>query len=501
VVALDRAQDSACKRSWRNFLSAGSDGRWKYLRKHAMVWSLNRIESQLYFTDPSCRCQLLLKMEDATQQLQLIVSSLPVYEKGVTNIENIKMYSLRLSDNLSVTELSSSQFVQTLILDYTPKLKVLGDYERLRILKLNGECPNLVSIGEMKNLFDLTLIASSTQMLSIFPLEKLGKLTLQNIKNLTDSFVSLGNRLQNLQELTISGSNMFRFLKEPSFIQIPSLRSLTVGNVHSIDLAGFPNLTSFTNSYGVSEIMGKDKSYPRLISFDGPFNEAEDYSQLHQLQKLKLHWNKSNEIKTFHIPENVTSVDMCLNILEFTSDTIDRKFDELKLFQSNIKCLSLFRNTIKVTLNSCNSLEDIEPLRNVQYLEISHCKRITNFSCLGSQQMLFLKGCSSLTNSDVENFTRVRTLMMSSCLAVTRLTNLMNNNLVLYNSTNLEEINLSGNNFVLVKLLDCQWVKSLTITGQVEELFVKDCPSLDMSHVANFMYFSSNLDFDFLFSF
>jgi hypothetical protein len=101
----------------------------------------------------------------------------------------------------------------------------------------------------------------------------------------------------------------------------------------------------------------------------------------------------------------------------------------------------------------------------------------------------------------VENFTRVRSLMMSSCPGVTRLMNLMNNNLVLYNSTNLEEINLSGSNFVLVKLFGCQWKKSLTITGQVEELFVKDCPSLDMSNVANVKYFSSNLDFDCLFSF
>jgi hypothetical protein len=336
-----------------------------------MVWSLNRLESQLYLTDPFCRERLLLKMEDASQQLQLIVSSLPVNEKGVANIENIKIYSLRLSANLSVTELSSSPFVQTLILDYTPKLKALGDYERLRILKLNGECPKLVSVGEMKNLSELTLVASTAEVLSMFPLERLQKLTLQNINNLRDTFISLGNRLQHLQELTITGSNMFRLLKVSTFIQIPSIRSVTVDNVYSIDLAGFPNLTSFTNSYGVSEIVGKDKAYPQLISFDG-FHEAENCSQLHQLRKLKLNSHKSAGIKTFHLAENVTSVDMCLNILEFTSDTRDRKFDELKLFHSNIKDLSLFRHTIKVTLDSCNNLEDIEPLRNVQYLEITN---------------------------------------------------------------------------------------------------------------------------------
>jgi hypothetical protein len=497
-MALDRAQDSASKRSWKNFLSACNDSHWKHLRKHAMVWSLNRLESQLFLAERAFRDQLLLKMEDASHQLQLIVTSLPVNEKGVASIEDIKVHSLRLLDNLSLTGLSSSSFVQSLILDYIPNLTSLGDYERLRTLKLNEDCENLVSVGQMKCLAELMLVGSSEPMLHAVPLESLEKLTLQRISNLGAVIVSLVSRLQSLQELTISGENSAS--EDLPLIQLNSLRSLTVQNIPSLDLTGFPNLTSFTIISGVFDIFGKDTAYPRLISFDGPFKDSEDFRQMHQLKKLRLHSYKRTQIKTFHIPDKVTSIDMYSNVVQFTSDSQNRRFDDVKLFNCDITDLSLFRYVTKMVLNTCIKLEDIEPLKNVQYLELTHCNNITNFSCLGSQQMLFLQGCSSLTNSDVEKFANIRTLILHSCLGVTRLAEMNNNNLVLYNCTRLEEINLSGSDFFLVKLFSCQYLKSLNITGQVEELSVKDCPSVDMNQVANYKYFSSNVDYRFLFS-
>jgi hypothetical protein len=39
-------------RSWRNFLGMRSDSDWEYIRKKAMIWSLNRCESEKYFNCP-----------------------------------------------------------------------------------------------------------------------------------------------------------------------------------------------------------------------------------------------------------------------------------------------------------------------------------------------------------------------------------------------------------------------------------------------------------------
>jgi hypothetical protein len=211
---------------------------------------------------------------------------------------------------------------------------------------------------------------------------------------------------------------------------------------------------------------------------------------LDHLKDLRLHFYNRVPIQSFHIPKNVTSMALYVNVLQFTSDLQNRKFDELTLVRSDIKDLSLFRYVIRMSLVACNKLEDIEPLKNVQFLDISHCNSITNFSCLGSQRMLLLQGCSSLTNSDVERFSNIRSLMISSCHGVTRLPVMNNTNLVLYGSVGLEEINLSGN-YILLNLNNCQGLKSLNIAGHVEELFVKSCPGLDMKQVTNYTFFTS----------
>jgi hypothetical protein len=59
--------------SWRNFLSVSNRQEWRAVRKHAMIWSLNRYETKKYLEDDVFRSNLDHLIMGSKQKMQLIL--------------------------------------------------------------------------------------------------------------------------------------------------------------------------------------------------------------------------------------------------------------------------------------------------------------------------------------------------------------------------------------------------------------------------------------------
>jgi hypothetical protein len=199
--------------SWRNFLLMSNNEDWKRIRKHCMIWSLNRFASSKYMRDACYQCYLQSRMVDPTHQLYLCCYNLGEEIRGR---EGCASASYRCDPLLSFDRLHSlSLFSCHEITSISaPTLK------RLKLVC----CRGITDVTSMGSLTVVSLIDCPNETLSLLPLEQLERLHYQGMMT---PFHACLPRLLKLEDLIICPSNWQRDdSKYLPFLPLPHLKSL-----------------------------------------------------------------------------------------------------------------------------------------------------------------------------------------------------------------------------------------------------------------------------------
>lgn len=230
-----------------------------------------------------------------------------------------------------------------------------------------------------------------------------------------------------------------------------------------LNLSGNPRLKS------IIEIIGLEKINLNIIT---------------GINKLKL--DSSTDIQYFiniFSFEDITSLDSSSN------DIIDvSKFKNINILNlSNCRYItnvSTLGCVTKLNLHNCNGITDVTELINVHELNLSDCKNITNVNNLINVKKLNLRGCDGLT--DVSNLGNVHVLDLSRCENITNVSNLGNvKKLSLSECDEIINVSDLGN----VHELDLSWCNNITnisCLGNVKKLYLRGCDGItDVSNLGN----------------
>jgi hypothetical protein len=465
------------ERSWRSFLAVSRDH--SLIRKETMEWSLNSINIKRYLENEQFRQYLKRKIINPAQKLLLnFTASL----RGITNnvmnetIRNSNAGSIYIESNAYLTDLPSSSELQVLSLYHCQSLKQVGDYPNLKSLQILGfPCLRTGRVANLRNfMFGLSgqSIRSTEQLLPQFPLEQIQKLMFGFI---TDSFFQIAHRLSGLKYLHLCALSGLSFSGE----LFPLLIELHISGFNSIHLAGMTGLRhlEIINTRS-SQIFEKEEIFPQLESFSydaQKLEEQEDLfnSLLNNVTRLSLKGSCSYYLRSdfiLSVNEKVSSLDLSIKGQEVTIP--DRFFEMVKLQGCIISESSSFAKVQILDLNNCPSITDIGPFKDIPYLELANLSDVDDFSSLGSQRYLKVDCCQGLSDLAVSRFGNVFHLDISNCRNLTKFIPLNGSNkfLTLNNCFGLRSVELSNQDYIHVKIIDCSGIFNFHIHGSVYSL-------------------------------
>jgi hypothetical protein len=466
--------------SWRNFLSTANNEYWKGIRKNTMIWSLNRIFSMKYLTNEVFRDFIVAHMDNPAQQLQgrfaegdstkvcLLNDLLVTSEIGLLDIRNYAFNGL-----------PSLEGLQTLIIENCNLLTELGSYPHLKRLRLT-RCPILDSIGAMPELSELSLTDVPKHLINFFPLEKIQKLSLiGTFKNFPD----FASRLQQIKELNFCLNMEGEISSKNMILPFPSLEVLKLNYSYpdlTFDVTNLSRLTHFElGSMRLSNILGIKKFYPQLKTFSyamdvsTPISESYQESQFPNLSDLTLIF-ASKSIEPFHIHDKIRSLKILLRVNPITGVLPGRHFHHVFISSMEISDISMFSKVQRFHLSECVSVVDITALKDIPYLFLENLPALEDFSCLGNQKYLKIDCCDYLSNDHVNNhFGNISCLSLEFCQGLTHIKNLTKNRFVQIGFCDcLKEVELSGMEYVTVKLQCCSDLSNVVITGKIHSLVI-----------------------------
>jgi hypothetical protein len=147
------------------------------------------------------------------------------------------------------------------------------------------------------------------------------------------------------------------------------------------------------------------------------------------------------------------------------------------LCQTSLSGVSNLSTVTQVILDACGNLQDISPLRNVPYLDISYCLRISDFASLGKQTFLKASGLYQLQDKDIVTFGDIQYLDITSCAKITNVSPLRNNfYLYLDGCWRLKTLCFHGSNYIEIvasppehkeTVIKCLWEYLFTCFGWI----------------------------------
>jgi hypothetical protein len=415
------------RRSWRNFLSVSRKRTWLLLRNQTMVWSLNRDESRKYVSDGNFRRDLMQRMKLPHKQLQLLLYGNSLGTEFQSNWNDPFFPPIREACTIKlvhcdITYLTDLKTVQSLTVDCCTKLHSVECFETLSCLSVhNNEC----------------------DLLSMFPLEKLEKISIKHSFSL--DFSGKLYRFRSLRYLYLIWNKFFDdTLDLPSLECLQFLEILVVKGYKSFDLSGLVNLKSLEYSRPAvpKTILGKEQIFPKLRRLsclhDPYYNNKFNFSNLKLLDFDILgsltNWNAINNIQhltlrnsnnmivgNFTVGENVKILKLSILNIKSIEFLNPKGIYHLELCHKSFTedQLALFGHLQSLTISCLRNIKDISAVKHVPILSIASCHYIENFSCLGSQRYLTVYYCYSLTDKDVENYGAVQHLSINFCEQLT----------------------------------------------------------------------------------
>jgi hypothetical protein len=523
----ERCITQEAKWSWRNFLSMSTHEYWQVIRRHTIILSLNKYESRKYLLKESFRNSVNAVIADPSKQLELTVEASP-------SLPYSSMMEILMTSSVSSLFSSSIQFekipipnissLHTLIISQGlpyqtshelsfPNLRVLHLGERNRPIHSNlGNFP-LLSVLRIDCFV-------SVNSLNAFPLEQLEELAF--ICNSSDFLPSLA-RMKSLITLEFN-----KLLYPADFslpkLPMPFLRSLTVWQIRSIDVSGLKNLKRLKVG-SVKQINGLSDIYPTLRYFSvtddaqslrETIDTMEDMgisvdsiqvnelcpllnSVLYESNKaLKVDVNLTSSESFYSRPSlsihpkiNSFQIKMGLPYIS-AGDYEDEKsqeryFQKVRLDSVTLRNISMFKNVHQLILRHCYNLDNISAVRNVPYLTIDRCQNINDFSCLGSQRCLALENINNMKNQDIENLGNVRFLRIVCCDGLSEVKSL-SKNLYLYiiGCNFLQNIHLTGTDYIAVYISLCSQLQHMEISGKVYCCELTNCTLLDLEELERY---------------
>jgi hypothetical protein len=489
-------------RAWTNFLSVSNHEVWREVRKSTMIWSLNCFESKKYFEDNSFKSSINKKLLHSSRQLSFQFKHL-----GHLNLELPKVFTdplflngiccLSLTD-CDITEIPSSDTLDTMSLYDCRNLLSLGNYPKLRSLR-TWSCQDLKTIGSTESLTRLHLDNPQPSFFSLFPLEKLLQFTLFLQVGL---FLHNSHRFHNLRELELLNA-VYYLPPTMAFPMLPCpyLEKLTLSSFLSINISGLHSLRYLNlKDAKLDEIIGKEEIFPQLISFsfDGFMNEDISYfstfntTTFRNLRSLSLSTFATDTGKEiFHIDKKIQSLDLyvaCIDRLEI-GETLNnsRYFERISLSDLQINDVRMASQAQIVCLADCSDVTDISPLQNVPCLQLDRLTAVEDFSCLGKQKFLKISGCLGLNDITVNNnFSSIYSLGIMACEKITRIDNLTGNRyLRVHYCDSLRKVELKGTHYILVELRACSKVSKFTVSGKVYSLQISNLKNNKMVGLEN----------------
>jgi hypothetical protein len=480
---------------------------WKRIRKHCMIWSLNRFASAKYVRENPFENFLHSRMIDPSRQLQLCCFQLRPAGAAIP------------STHLSDGGISFEQLHTLSLLSCEHYLSISAP--SLRTLKL-ANCRNISRLETMERLTVAFVIDCPENTLALFPLEQLERL---HFKGKIPDLANSSSRLAKLKQLTVHSTTFgfgfgFGFGSSSSvpFLQpLKNLESLTTVNLDECDAAGLSKLTSLDicRGFGYTTVARETEIFPQLRDFHGRLTSTLDleYFQRPDLsRKVNLSLLEQGGINEF-VQEQpfLQELDLSCQITLFTTTLGISHYDRVKSLKVTLPTpiskkdtviplqfppgfqiftLSLhptvtqfpvYSNLQQINVTNCFALQRINSLASIPYITITNCPKIEDFSCLGaSQRFLVVTLCPSLKNSDLNNFGNISHLSISLCANIISIerTALVNNRYLHLRLENLQEIRLTGTSYVKVWILNCPQLSKLDITGRVHVLNLYDCDQI-----------------------
>jgi hypothetical protein len=469
------------ERSWRQFLAISNSQCWKGVRKELRVWSLNQKSFLKYLTNDLFRQYINEQMINPVLQLNCCaiavkepsISSLVADMVAESSIGCIHMFCYRLS------ELPSSQFLQSMSVKLSSALQRLGDFPCLETLQLR-ECERLTTVGKMNNLKQLHLRDVDEGVIPQFPLEQLEKLVISGHQ--VKDFPKFSHRLRSLKELRLDFIIFYADFGNFIAQQYPfaaSLNKLHLKCFSDIDLTGLSNLRHLSIvATSTNRISGKDEVYPNLKSFSFSTTpragDKIDFfrTQLTNVSEFTFLSTSTVETEPLPLHDSLKSLTLRLRGLRFIDPSLGRSFHKVKLYDSSLPDYSMFSNVRMLVLRDCSTLTDLEPFKNIPYLHLEILRDVNDFSCLGTQRYLKVARCEGLTDNAVAQFGHIYHLCICYC-NISVLTGLTHNRFIILESNDsLKEIHLPGQDYIHVTTRCCFNLTRINLTGRVYSLEV-----------------------------
>jgi hypothetical protein len=505
------------ERSWRNFLSVSHGEDWQRIRKHCMIWSLNRFASSKYLREKSFENFLHSQLVDPSRQLQLCYYQLLKEPMGSPT-------------HLSDGRISFEQ-LHTLSLFSCEHILCISA-PNLKTLKMVN-CRKIMRFESMEKLTVAFVIDCPDNTLTLLPLEQLERV---HFKGLIADLVCCSSRLLKLKNLTFE-STTIGSSSSASFLQpLKNLESLATVNLQHCNVAGLSRLTLLdcSRSYTFTTVIGKEDIFPQLRDFHGRVTSALDldcFQRPNLSAKVNLSLLEQGEVNKFVQEQpNIQELSLFYAMTQFAAVLGISQYDQVKTarvtlprsisnnfpviplqfppeLQSFILSvhptviqLPIYPNLQRINVNNCFELRKIDSLANIPYITIDNCRKIEDFSCLGSsQRFLMMTSCPNLKNSDLGNFGNIPYLSISLCANITSIerTFLKNNRYLHFlDLENLQKIHLSGTSYVKVRIRSCQQLNTLKITGRVDVLNLYNCDKLVFQETTgNFDHFDESPNF------
>jgi hypothetical protein len=507
LVWLDDLQNfvrNESERSWRSFLSMSKAEDWLRIRKHCMIWTLNRYESTKYLQDNLFKSYLDTKMNDPARQLHLTFH-------GIGKMIPSNAADQRLSfENLHSLCLFSCHSIQSISVPNLTRLKLVS-------------CTNIPNLHGMRKLTAVSCIGCSGEILASLPLEQLQRFQYQGSST---AYLPYLSRLSRLEELVLTITESL-----PAVLPFPRLKSLTVRGAYAINVTELGCLTALDVSRCVDfiTITGKEQIFPQLKSFRGHLTSLQDLelfqkhlsSQVHhflleegkvdcflqafpRLTELEIEYMRipAVELRFLSQSNQIQSIKITLpSFMSLSPEKIPQRIVSVSLRNDpSLVQLPAFHNLQQFHLHQCFDLQKIDSLARIPYLTISSCSKIDDFSCLGQyQRYLSIKDCVGLKNSDLEKFGNVCYLSISKCDNITFINEsaLVNNRFLFFLVLkNLREITLSGSGYLKVAFWNCPLLESILIKGRIYllDVNIRSCSKVDVGNISrNYQYIQTVL--------
>jgi hypothetical protein len=454
VLTFDGYNWNENQRSWRLFLSISNSGYfYNCIRKELYDFKLNRFYSWNYFTNPDFRLIVLRRMTSPYRQLSLNLSKYRAQELTALDAEILSgcryvdlsrnglvslpyglhdIYELNLRNSRSLSDISALRtenngihIINLWYCDLITNVDNLAFVEELYLwdnidsVAALGNIPKLCFGINLRNQSQLTYL-TNVKYLDLFhesftDLDRDPPFVLQSIP--LSQLVSLRtfnivvkdvSNLSNLRVLwTFSGNtriNNLSLLQEFAFDCVEDV----------IDFSHCIHLKKVLFLQDLAILPSFKSSISSITIFNCNVEDASGLAKATNLLKLGYCKGLTNvshlgNIKALHLYD-------CSGVENLNGLGKPGQLEVHLSFCYSVRNVSMLGNLQKLTLRCCDNLVDISALSKVPYLDLRGCTNIGNFNGLGKyQKYLNLTGCRNLRNSDLDNFSNVEDLVISSC--------------------------------------------------------------------------------------